>query len=57
LIPITVPEVRKLLIAFSLEKEEERAHALEWSVWRRSHQASARDCHYRRQARNLYLQL
>src|SRR4029453_6779259 len=38
LIPLTVPEVRRLLLALA-ERGERRVHRLRWSVWRRAHQA------------------
>jgi hypothetical protein len=50
LIPLTVPEVRRLLLAMA-EREEHRAFRLGWSVWRRVHQAVAARCHAARRAR------
>lgn len=43
-------------MAFGMAKEEKQ-FALEWSYWRRRHQAIARDFHYRSQARKFYVQL
>jgi hypothetical protein len=49
LVPPTVPEVRRLLhIALHARDETERAFHLDWSVWRRRHQARARRSHDRR---------
>ena len=49
LIPLTVPEVRRLLLALA-ERGERRAHRLRWSRWRRAHQARANRCHAARRA-------
>jgi hypothetical protein len=43
-----VPELRRVLRAFAIEKEDERLFALHWSWWRRQHQAKAKKSHYRR---------
>ena len=52
LLPLTVPEVRRLLlIALQTRDEAERAFRLAWSHWRRRHQARARRSHYRRRTR------
>jgi len=45
-----VPEVRRLLHALS-ESEEQQAHRLHWSHFRRRHQATARRFHVLRRAR------
>jgi hypothetical protein len=52
LLPLTVPEVRRLLrIACQARNEAERGFRLAWSQWRRRHQARARRSHdLRRQA-------
>lgn len=50
LIPLTVPEVRRLVLAMT-EHEERRAFRFGWSVWRRAHQAIAARCHAARRAR------
>jgi hypothetical protein len=48
MIPLTVPEVRRLLeVALPLPVRSREAR-LAWSAWRRRHQATARRCHYRR---------
>jgi len=44
LIPPTVPEVRRLILAVT-GPEDERAFRIGWSLWRRAHQAVARRCH------------
>ncbi len=60
LIPLTVPEVRRLLWRLLWPRALPPPFVLAWSVWRRHHQAIARRCHYRRRlarlaARNLQL--
>ncbi len=49
LIPLTVPEVRRLILALG-EAAEQRPFRLAWSRWRRSHQAIAARCHAARRA-------
>ncbi len=44
LIPLTVPETRRLLHMVADTPEQQR-HGLRWSHWRRAHQATARLCH------------
>ena len=44
MIPLTVPEVRRLVLAMG-EAAERRAFRLGWSRWRRAHQAVAARCH------------
>lgn len=44
LIPPTVPEVRRLVLAMT-ESEQEREFRLGWSLFRRAHQAVAERCH------------
>jgi hypothetical protein len=48
LIPLTVPEVRRLLWRLVWRAALPPAFVLAWSVWRRRHQAQARRSHYRR---------
>lgn len=50
LIPLMVPEVRRLLQLMTQPAGAERAHHLHWSVWRRHHQAVARRGHRARRA-------
>jgi hypothetical protein len=49
LIPLTVPEVRRLVLAMG-EAAERRSFRLGWSRWRRAHQAVAARCHATRHA-------
>lgn len=49
LIPLTVPEVRRLVLAMT-ENEERRTFRLKWSWWRRAHQAAAARYHAARHA-------
>jgi hypothetical protein len=48
LLPLTVPEVRRLLRLVLSPPEPVYRRALAWSLWRRRHQARAKRCHYRR---------
>ena len=55
LIPLTVPEIRRLLAA-ALSRPEPPGHAAQWLEWRRRHQARSRWFHQRaRLARNYSL--
>jgi hypothetical protein len=47
LLPLTVPEVRRLLVRLIWNDLPSQAHILAWSRWRRRHQARARHFHYR----------
>jgi len=49
LIPLTVPEVRRLVLARG-EAAERRRFRIGWSRWRREHQAVAARCHAARRA-------
>ncbi|MEY9848678.1 hypothetical protein ABH940_005782 [Streptacidiphilus sp. BW17] len=49
LIPLTGNEIQHLFAAL-INPVHDLAHRLHWSLWRRRHQARARDCHHRRQA-------
>lgn len=49
MIPLTVPEVRRLVLAMG-EAAERRPFRLDWSRWRRAHQAVAARCHAARRA-------
>lgn len=44
MIPPTVPEVRRVIVAMTKPKEE-REFRLGWSLWRRAHQAVAKRSH------------
>ncbi len=50
LIPLTVPEVRRLVCAMA-EPDERRTFRFGWSRWRRAHQGIAARCHAARRAR------
>jgi hypothetical protein len=50
LIPLTVPEVRRLVLALG-DAAERRPFRLGWSRWRRAHQAVAARCHAARPER------
>jgi len=45
-----VPEVRRLLLLIATPQDAERDHHLRWSLWRRHHQAVARQGHRARRA-------
>ncbi len=51
LIPLTVPEVRRLLWSLLLRGKPPPERALGWSRWRRRHQARAKRCHYQSRSR------
>ena len=55
LIPLTVPEVRRLLTRLIWKESQPSDFILYWSWWRRRHQARARLCHYKRRLLNLRL--
>ena len=48
LLPLTVPEVRRLLWRLVWPPPPDIAAALAWSRWRRRHQQRARRCHWQR---------
>jgi SRSO17 transposase len=52
LIPLTRHEIRRLFTGLC-QQPATPAIQLNWSCWRRRHQATARACHYRRRARAL----
>ncbi len=55
LIQLTVNEVRRLMNTLLIRPLLSLSHRLQWSLWRREHQARARRCHYTRRL-NLELQ-
>jgi hypothetical protein len=58
LLPLTVPEVRRLLWWLVWGKMPTKQEVLEWSKWRQKHQATAKRYHYKRQeAQVSHLQL
>jgi hypothetical protein len=48
LIPLSVPEVRRLLWGVVWRAFPTVEHVVAWSTWRRRHQAVAKRCHYQR---------
>lgn len=48
LLPLTVPEVRRLLRGLVWQSAPPDWALLHWSHWRRRHQMRAKRCHYRR---------
>jgi SRSO17 transposase len=49
-IPLTTPEIRRLLAVLILTQHHQIEQILRWSQWRRRHQATARRCHYQRRS-------
>jgi hypothetical protein len=49
-VPLTEPEVRRLLLAIVWSRLNEQEQTLAWSQWRRHHQAVAKTCHYHARA-------
>jgi SRSO17 transposase len=50
LIPLTVNEIRRLFTGLLTRPSQTKTDVLNWSRWRRRHQAIALACHYRRRA-------
>jgi hypothetical protein len=48
LLPMTVPEVRRLLRGLVWQSAPPEAVFLHWSRWRRRHQQRAKRCHYQK---------
>jgi len=48
LLPLTVPEVRRLVYRLVWQAPPQPIPILHWSTWRRRHQLRAQRCHYRR---------
>jgi len=48
LVPLTVPEVRRLLWQMLRPPPPDDVFVWAWSCWRRHHQAVATRCHYKR---------
>jgi hypothetical protein len=48
LIALTVPEARRLLVRLLWARSPGVDEVLDWSEWRRAHQAFARRCHYKK---------
>jgi hypothetical protein len=57
LLPVTVPEVRRLLRGLVWQSAPPDAVLLRWSYWRRRHQQRAKRCHYRRRLADVSTQL
>jgi hypothetical protein len=56
LIPLTLPEVRRLVYRLVVRSLAPPEAVLHWARWRRRHQAGAQRCHYQRRfARHLRL--
>ncbi|KAB8182656.1 hypothetical protein FH608_050115 [Nonomuraea phyllanthi] len=49
-IPLTLPEIRRLLATLALTTAHTVTAIMRWSDWRRRHQARARHCHYQRRS-------
>ena len=57
LIPLTVPEVRGLLVALAWSEPASVTQTLQWAIWRRRHQARAWRAHYKRRVAGLTAQV
>jgi hypothetical protein len=58
MVPLSVAEIRRLFFRLVSKQPLSFTYHLAWSCWRRTHQALARLCHYKRQsALASYLQL
>jgi SRSO17 transposase len=53
-VPLSVPEIRHLLVFLLWRGRYGLEHLLHWSDWRRRHQFLARICHFRRQQIRLF---
>jgi hypothetical protein len=49
MIPLTRNEIARLL-TLAVPPARDTGHRMRWSAWRRRHQHTARDSHYKRQA-------
>ena len=47
-IRLSSPEVRRLLVRLLWNRLPDPDEVIEWSRWRRAHQAYARRCHYKK---------
>jgi hypothetical protein len=50
MVPLSVAEIRRLFIHLVVKPSLSFAYYLAWSFWRRTHQALARLCHYKRRS-------
>jgi hypothetical protein len=57
LLPLTVPEVRRLLFALVWQPPPAVDQVLHWSGWRRRHQARAKRAHIKRRQRSAQVRL
>jgi hypothetical protein len=57
LVPLSVPEIRRLLAVLAWRLAPDPNRVLRWSLWRRRHQARARRCHWRQRQRLRKLRL
>ena len=53
MVPLSVPEVRRLFHYLVGQRPLSILHRLAWSFWRRAHQAIARLCHYKHRLASL----
>jgi len=49
-VPLSVPEIGRLLLAVLATNNYNIHRMLNWSFWRRRHQGIARRCHYQARA-------
>jgi len=52
LLPLTVPEVRRLIWRLVWQEPMQLGKVLAWSRWRRRHQARAKRSHWKRRTYN-----
>jgi hypothetical protein len=51
-VPLSVPEIRRLIVRLALGRAPPTpAFVLDWSFWRRAHQAAAQAFHWGRQTK------
>ena len=48
MVPLSIPEIRRLFFSLLEKPPLSRFFRLTWSFFRRTHQAIARRCHYKR---------
>ncbi len=48
MVPLSIPEIRRLFFYLLEQPPLPRLFRLSWSFFRRTHQAIARRCHYKR---------
>ncbi len=48
LLPLTTPEIRRLLARLLWNHPPDRERVMNWSAWRRRHQLRAMRCHYKK---------